>query len=648
MPGLTLTTEGLSGEKDICSVLIPALSVLRGEAPSPFVEPGQFKAKWEGFLGLEARSRLYFSFTGKGEASLEIDGEEVLSAALDAQTFSESERLRLNSGPHQIKVTYLSLPDGEARFRFYWRGRDFARETIPGHAFSKNPGTPIGDELRAGRSLVARYSCTRCHKDSSTSAQRPMPELLKDTPSFSGIGSRLEKAWIAAWVQDPKAHRANANMPMLHAASTPTAASDIAEWLALDTGETPSTLPSPSSGDLEAGKHLFHALGCMGCHDTDGKDKGNANGNDRRIQLSAVGHKYKAGALRDFLKHPGKHYQWIRMPDFSLSDKEATLLAQYLRSLPGLAPPGISKGDASRGKVLVREAGCLACHSSDPNERPAVPDLAHLDIEKGCLSTSPGKAPDYGLEGKQRQSIQLFLSKARPSLARRSLPEFALRQVQELQCTACHQGWGKPSHLSSLPDITTDEHPSGDIEAETRVAGRSKPPPDLTLAGEKLKAGWMESLFTAKLPYKPRPWMEMRMPAFHSRGSLMAKGLSGLHGFHLESQTAGQNGGQAELGKKLVSANGGFACVACHASGNQPALAPFEGQGLNFAYTRDRLTHEYYLRWMLNPQRILPQSIMPRYSDAEGRSTLADILGGSAQDQFNAIWQYIQTTPERE
>ena len=94
--------------------------------------------------------------------------------------------------------------------------------------------------------------------------------------------------------------------------------------------------------------------------------------------------------------------------------------------------------------------------------------------------------------------------------------------------------------------------------------------------------------------------------------------------------------------KTIGLAQRGFACVACHATGAKPALAPFEGQGLNFTYSRDRLTHEWYLRWMLNPQRIAPQSIMPRYSDEEGYSTLTDVLEGDATDQFNAIWQYFQ------
>ena len=81
--------------------------------------------------------------------------------------------------------------------------------------------------------------------------------------------------------------------------------------------------------------------------------------------------------------------------------------------------------------------------------------------------------------------------------------------------------------------------------------------------------------------------------------------------------------------------------VACHAVGEKPALAPFEGQGLNFTYSRDRLNHEFYLRWMLNPQRINPHSIMPRYADEEGITALTETLGGNGVNQFNAIWHYL-------
>ena len=35
--------------------------------------------------------------------------------------------------------------------------------------------------------------------------------------------------------------------------------------------------------------------------------------------------------------------------------------------------------------------------------------------------------------------------------------------------------------------------------------------------------------------------------------------------------------------------------------------------GINFAHTAERLMYPYFHRWMLNPPRIWPETVMPRY-----------------------------------
>ena len=96
------------------------------------------------------------------------------------------------------------------------------------------------------------------------------------------------------------------------------------------------------------------------------------------------------------------------------------------------------------------------------------------------------------------------------------------------------------------------------------------------------------------------------------------------------------------VGRKLVSANGGFFCVACHAVGGVAATQVFESNGVNLAYSGARLQKTYHHRWVRNPQRIDPGTKMPVYFDAEGRSPLADIYNGEADKQIEAIWQYIR------
>src|SRR5207244_6718730 len=52
-----------------------------------------------------------------------------------------------------------------------------------------------------------------------------------------------------------------------------------------------------------------------------------------------------------------------------------------------------------------------------------------------------------------------------------------------------------------------------------------------------------------------------------------------------------------------VTLDGGFACVQCHGVSDTKPLAAFEAPAINFAHVSDRLTKEFYDRWVYNPQR---------------------------------------------
>jgi hypothetical protein len=54
------------------------------------------------------------------------------------------------------------------------------------------------------------------------------------------------------------------------------------------------------------------------------------------------------------------------------------------------------------------------------------------------------------------------------------------------------------------------------------------------------------------------------------------------------------------------------------------------------------LQPEFYLRWMLDPLRVDPQTRMPTYFDKDARSVLVDILEGDAKKQIEAIRQYLR------
>ena len=90
---------------------------------------------------------------------------------------------------------------------------------------------------------------------------------------------------------------------------------------------------------VENGKNLVRTLNCVGCHPIDGK-----GGDIRKFyedtalappDLTGEGDKVQADWLFEFLKKPAVLRPWltIRMPDFGLTDQQASVIVEYFNSL---------------------------------------------------------------------------------------------------------------------------------------------------------------------------------------------------------------------------------------------------------------------------------------------------------------------------
>jgi mono/diheme cytochrome c family protein len=264
-------------------------------------------------------------------------------------------------------------------------------------------------------------------------------------------------------------------------------------------------------------------------------------------------------------------------------------------------------------------------------------------------SARRGNAPDFALTDDQRAALQALGATDFSSLKRDTAGEFAERQIVALNCVACHardrqdDAW---SQLSAEVDAITRNLPPEEEKGESEISGDQSRPP-LTWVGEKLRPAWMATFIAGELKYKPRPWLAARMPGFPARAKALAEGLAEAHGCPPSQPPPGKPDPQlAEIGKKLASKNGGFSCIQCHGVGEQRALAPFEAPAINFAHVTDRLTREYYDRWVYNPQRVLTGTRMPQFSDSEGKTALKDTLGGDAKKQYDAIWNYLLNGPD--
>ncbi len=610
-PGLLMTCTS-DGVTDMAVAQNALIYVPAGQSPTPFLPSGTFTATWEGFINVDLRDSYVFSAELNGSLKLEINTNIVLDATSDGKPVEPSKRVRLGKGANAIKVTFTAPQKGDAFLRLLWTPPELGPEPIPPSMLTHSAdakGLAGALKLHRGRELFIELRCAKCH----TPGQATLPDLAMDAPSFEGIGTRRHAGWMTQWILDPHKQRSTAHMPkLLHGPNATADAGAIAAYLASLSGNQSATA-APVASLAGAGKELAEKLHCSSCHNLPGSEKADA----RKVSLDHVNAKFPPAALVAFLKNPGAHYAWTRMPDFKLKDDEAAKLAAYVSSIAPQAKQETASTDAAviaRGKSLVQATGCLNCHADKLENQFKTQPLTALASEKwsgGCMAETPsGKAPVFALGKEDREALRAFGAGDRASLTRHVPADFAQRHAAAMNCTECH--------------------------------GKFEGFPPFNILGEKLKPEWTQAFIAGDIKYKPRPWLEARMPVFPKYAEGLAQGLAMQNGLPPKTpEEPPVDPEAAKAGHAMVSTDGGFSCIACHAVRSFGATQVFEAAGLNLAWSAERLQPAFYTRWVNNPLRIDPQTKMPVYF-SQGQSPLSDYYGGDAAKQIDALWQYMR------
>lgn len=609
-PGIRATYTTSYGSADTRVDDSVLLHVPAGQAASPFLSEGQFQCVWEGFISVDLRDRYTFRVEANGPFKVEINDAVALEGAgSDGQPSEPSKRIRLGKGNNKLKVSYTSPKSGDAFFRLHWSSPDFDHEPVPARALSHAPDEALkrASALRKGRELFVERRCQKCHTE--TAPKTGMLELAMDAPTFEGIGSRRNADWMRRWILNPGEFRHASVVRMPKTLHGPNAAKDAAAAAAYLASLKTAGSAKAANGSADEGSSLFATLHCEACH----QQPGAHDAADEKISLNFVNQKFADGALAAFLRKPDKHYAWIRMPDFKLSDKEAAGLAAFLRSKAADAGAReLSGANIQHGREIVETAGCLNCHAG-PGETREAARIAWRNKEAGCLADSfksGSGAVDYGLAAEDRAALRSFLSSGTASLSRHVPAEFAERQIRQVGCAKCHGQFDGFPKLDSL--------------------------------GGKLKPEWSEAFIAGRIDDKPRYWMPARMPAFAARAQGIAHGMAAHHGFGPTTpEESALDSEMAAAGRKMVGTEGGFSCIACHAVKQFGAQQVFESAGINFGQTGARLRKSFFQRWLMNPLRVDPGTKMPVYF-AGGQSPLFDFYDGDAKKQIDAFWEYIR------
>jgi mono/diheme cytochrome c family protein len=626
------------------------LYVENGKSATPFLPAGKFTAVFEGSINGDLRSEYFFK-TEELSGTLKLEVNKIVT--LDtSEPGTLSKKIQINKGTNTVRATFTPPAKGDSWMRVGWTEKGTNVNPIPNSWITHASTAELqkAEVLYLGRELFLEYRCIQCHTDRAAHAS----ELTMDAPTFDGIGARRNFAWLAKWILDPKATRSSVHMPkLLHGPKAKEHAEAIAAFLVTlktETSVPPGSMPTPFGYNPKAiaeinqrsgvnaktvagdgteqpadqnqeRKPTFERLHCTGCHNAPDKNENDPT----KISLKHVAQKFNEGKLAEFLKAPEKHFAWIRMPNFKLSDPEAKELGDFLLKHADKVDASVAPTNQitiERGQRLVQSASCLNCHMATKLENKfATLSLAKVAKEaKGCLAErrdAESKAPDFGLTMPERDALASFLKSDLASLERHSPIEFAARETRFLNCNACH----------------------GQIDLV----------PPLEILGGKLKPEWATA-FIAGEPFKIRAdkhpkgelWIEARMPAFKSRAQRLAEGIAMQQGYAPKTAAEGPIDEEAaKIGHKMLGKDNGLSCISCHAVNDLPALEVFESEGPNLGLSSARLLKPYFFRWLRNPLAIDPQTKMPAYFE-DGKSALTDYYDGDAERQINALYHYTR------
>jgi mono/diheme cytochrome c family protein len=243
-------------------------------------------------------------------------------------------------------------------------------------------GAATPDEVQLGRRLFVEKGCASCHLIEG------VPQQKDFGPDLSSLGSKTVSelffgnskiphtliAYIQAKVSNPLSVNPAARMPQYHLTKDDLHA--ITTALLSMTGPANRlefadlTLPEKHPEFQPAGEFgkLYERYKCYVCH------RFNGYGGALAPDLSFEGSRARRQWIVDFLKNPGtlRPTLTVRMPQFNMSDQDASTLADYLKMVmqsprvdeASANPKDFTPQMASLGKQLYEvKYQCQSCHT---------------------------------------------------------------------------------------------------------------------------------------------------------------------------------------------------------------------------------------------------------------------------------------------
>ena len=216
----------------------------------------------------------------------------------------------------------------------------FAEAAVP------SVGASALDPELKGQVLIEELNCVACHTGPASMVARS-----KNAPRLAEVGSRVNPAYLEAFIRDPHGTKPGTTMPdvmaILSEEEKSKAALSLTHFL-LSLKANDFSLQPPDAVAAEQGKRLFHSRGCAACHSP--RDaKGTELLPHTSAPLGALDRKYSFNSLVGFLRQPHASRPSGRMPDLRLQGQDLERIAHYL--LQDTRVPGSLAYTLYRGQV---------------------------------------------------------------------------------------------------------------------------------------------------------------------------------------------------------------------------------------------------------------------------------------------------------
>lgn len=543
-----------------------------------------------------------------------------------------------------------------------------------------------------GRRLILRMGCTGCHAidrpeysdPGDAVAPRPGPPLVR-------LAAKTTPEWAFHWIAAPRRFRPTTWMPHLFPDDMDGARKGaVVHAMVRYLWSLPGTVQAeaPLDGDAEAGAALFASTGCTGCHLLDaGATRASVPLERLRgPNLARTGDKVRASWLYAWLIDPRSHRPDTPMPSLRLSAGEAADLTAFLmtrrdgagRDLEMPLIDGVARDElvleyleeelsiidgAARFAEMSREEkelylgrrtleayGCHGCHDIPGFEDPAPvagplatigADPRRLLADDDFLTLAhrprPGRrtAPDFGMSRRESAAVVVNLLSFKPPAAaperraERGDQALALvrgrRLLERHGCLGCHAVGDRGGAISEA------------------IAGDAHRPPTLTSAGARFKPSWLFDYLEDPSRYDRRPWLTVRMPTF----DLSPEETSALVRYFAErdgeplftAPPPAPAPRDLEVGRAVAAM---LQCGSCHAgSPGAEELSPRELAPV-YRGARNRLRPDWAVRWILDPEGLIPGTMMPvTFGKDESRSGSSFLTATISAPMFGAERQRL-------